>query len=175
MCALSVADTLTCICTYTNIHITHTFKNIYSWAVVAPTFNPSTGEAEEGRFLSSRPAWSAEWVPGQPGLYRETLSQKTSVCVCVCVCVLKFYLVLILFVLPALSVSLCVRVCACKCMCEHHVWVWVWSCEFVCVYGCVWYLKRPEEYTRTGVTDGCEMLWGCRKQPRTFCKSSQCS
>jgi hypothetical protein len=27
-------------------------------------------------FLSSRPAWSTEWVPGQPGLYRETLSRK---------------------------------------------------------------------------------------------------
>ena len=26
--------------------------------------------------LSSRPAWSTKRVPGQPGLYRETLSQK---------------------------------------------------------------------------------------------------
>jgi hypothetical protein len=26
--------------------------------------------------LSSRPAWSTEQVPGQPGLYRETLSQE---------------------------------------------------------------------------------------------------
>jgi hypothetical protein len=41
------------------------------------TFNPSTREAEVGRFLSSRPAWSTKWVPGQPGLYRETLSRKT--------------------------------------------------------------------------------------------------
>jgi hypothetical protein len=32
--------------------------------------------AEAGGFLSSRPAWSTEWVPGQPGLYRETLSRK---------------------------------------------------------------------------------------------------
>jgi hypothetical protein len=40
------------------------------------TFNPSTREAEAGRFLSSRPAWSTEWVLGQPGLHRETLSQK---------------------------------------------------------------------------------------------------
>jgi hypothetical protein len=32
--------------------------------------------APAGRFLSSRPAWSTEWVPGQPGLHRETLSQK---------------------------------------------------------------------------------------------------
>jgi hypothetical protein len=35
-----------------------------------------TREAEAGRFLSSRPAWSTEWVPGQPGLLRETLSWK---------------------------------------------------------------------------------------------------
>jgi hypothetical protein len=33
--------------------------------VVAHTFHPSTWEA----------AWSTEWVPGQPGLHRETLSQ----------------------------------------------------------------------------------------------------
>jgi hypothetical protein len=43
---------------------------------VAHVFNPSTQEAEAGGFLSSRPAWSTEWVPGQPGLHRETLSQK---------------------------------------------------------------------------------------------------
>jgi hypothetical protein len=46
------------------------------WAVVVQAFNPSTLKAEEGRFLSSRSAWSTKWVPGQPGLYRETLSQK---------------------------------------------------------------------------------------------------
>jgi hypothetical protein len=45
-------------------------------AVVAHAFNPSTREAEVGGFLSSRPAWSTKWVPGQPGLYRETLSKK---------------------------------------------------------------------------------------------------
>jgi hypothetical protein len=44
--------------------------------VVVHTFNPSTWEAEAGEFLSSRPAWSTEWVPGQPGLHRETLSRK---------------------------------------------------------------------------------------------------
>jgi hypothetical protein len=33
-------------------------KNEISWAVVAHTFNSSTWEAEAGRFLSSRPAWS---------------------------------------------------------------------------------------------------------------------
>jgi hypothetical protein len=44
--------------------------------VVAHTFNPSTWEAEAGGFLSSRPAWSTKWAPGQPGLYRETLSRN---------------------------------------------------------------------------------------------------
>jgi hypothetical protein len=43
---------------------------------VAHTFNPSTQEAKAGEFLSSRPAWSTKWVPGQPGLHRETLSWK---------------------------------------------------------------------------------------------------
>jgi hypothetical protein len=44
--------------------------------VVAHAFNPSTWEAEAGGFLSLRPAWSTELVPGQPGLHRETLSRK---------------------------------------------------------------------------------------------------
>jgi hypothetical protein len=45
--------------------------------VVVHAFNSSTREAEAGRFLSSRPAWSTKWVPGQPGLHRETLTWKT--------------------------------------------------------------------------------------------------
>jgi hypothetical protein len=49
----------------------------WCWVVVAHAFNPSTWEAVAGGFLSLRPAWSTEWVPGQPGLYRETLSWKT--------------------------------------------------------------------------------------------------
>jgi hypothetical protein len=44
--------------------------------VVVHTFNPSTWEAEAGRFLSSRPAWSTELVSGQLGLHRETLPQN---------------------------------------------------------------------------------------------------
>ena len=51
-------------------------KEISCGVVVAHAFNPSTWEAEAGRFLSLRPAWSTKWVPGQPGLHRETLSQK---------------------------------------------------------------------------------------------------
>jgi hypothetical protein len=42
--------------------------------MVVHAFNPSTWEAEAGRSLSLRPAWSTKWVPGQPELYRETLS-----------------------------------------------------------------------------------------------------
>jgi hypothetical protein len=45
--------------------------------MVAHTFNPSTREAEAGGFLSSRPAWSTKWFPGQSGIYREALSRKT--------------------------------------------------------------------------------------------------
>ena len=51
-------------------------KNI-GWTVVTHAFDPSTWEEEVGRFLSSRPAWSTEWVPGHPELHRETLSQKS--------------------------------------------------------------------------------------------------
>jgi hypothetical protein len=54
----------------------NSIKVISYWAVVVHAFNPSTWEAEAGRCLSSRPAWSTEWVPGQPGIHRETLSWK---------------------------------------------------------------------------------------------------
>jgi hypothetical protein len=59
-----------------NINVFSHYRN-YRRAVVVHAFNPSTWEAEAGGFLSSRPAWSTERVPGQPGLHRETLSQKT--------------------------------------------------------------------------------------------------
>jgi hypothetical protein len=54
--------------------------NIYltQLGMVVHAFNPSTWEAEAGRFLSLRLAWSSERSPGQPGLHRETLSQKTN-------------------------------------------------------------------------------------------------
>jgi hypothetical protein len=42
--------------------------------MVAHTFNPSIQEA--GGPLSLRPVWSIDWVLGQPGLHRETLSRK---------------------------------------------------------------------------------------------------
>jgi hypothetical protein len=50
---------------------------IFHRAVVAHSFNPNTWEAEVGGFLSLRPVWFTEYIPGQPGLYRKTLSQKT--------------------------------------------------------------------------------------------------
>jgi hypothetical protein len=51
-------------------------KEKMSRALVVHAFNSNTWEAEGGRFLSLRSAWSTEWVPGQPWLHRETLSQK---------------------------------------------------------------------------------------------------
>ena len=47
-----------------------------TWMVVAHPFDPSTWEAKASISLSSSLVWSIEWVPGHPGLYRETLSPK---------------------------------------------------------------------------------------------------
>jgi hypothetical protein len=62
------------------LSLLYVFKNkLYKPGVVAHAFNPSTWEAEAGRFLSLRPDWSTKWVPGRPGLHRETLSRKTKI------------------------------------------------------------------------------------------------
>ena len=45
--------------------------------MVVHIFNLSTREAEAGGSLNSRPAWTTEQVPGQPGTHREALSTKT--------------------------------------------------------------------------------------------------
>lgn len=43
------------------------------WVVVAHAFK---WEAEPGRSLSTRPAWSMQQVPGQPGMWRSTILKK---------------------------------------------------------------------------------------------------
>jgi hypothetical protein len=58
---------------FTNFYL----KSFCEPGVVVHAFNPSTWEAEAGGSLSSRPAWSTKWVPGQPELYGKTLSRKT--------------------------------------------------------------------------------------------------
>jgi hypothetical protein len=35
-------------------------KKKFGWAVVVHAFNPSTLEAEAGKYLNSRPAWSTK-------------------------------------------------------------------------------------------------------------------
>lgn len=45
-------------------------------AVVACTFNPKTQEPEADESLSSKPAWSTEWITRQPGLHKTTMSQR---------------------------------------------------------------------------------------------------
>jgi hypothetical protein len=45
--------------------------------VVACIFDPSTREAEAGKSLSLRPAWSTEGVLVQPGLHRKKTKTKT--------------------------------------------------------------------------------------------------
>jgi hypothetical protein len=55
----------------TNKQTKRQIRSLEELGVVAHAFNPSTRETEAGGFLSSR------WVPGQPELHRETLSQKT--------------------------------------------------------------------------------------------------
>ena len=47
--------------------------------MVAYTFSPSTWEAGAGGSLGLRPAWSTDWVPGQPELHRDSLSQSPPV------------------------------------------------------------------------------------------------
>jgi hypothetical protein len=48
-----------------------------SGAVVAHTFNPSTWEAEAGRFLSSKPAWSKSEFQDNQGYTEKPCLKKT--------------------------------------------------------------------------------------------------
>ena len=47
--------------------------------MVVHAFNARNWEAEAGGHLSSRPVWSIEWVPGHPGIHKETLPWKKKV------------------------------------------------------------------------------------------------
>jgi hypothetical protein len=90
--ASKIAQWVTCFASlwpsHTHTH-THSFFNVHlqtftrrhlkttlNQAVVVHNFNPSTWKTKAGESLSSRPAWSTKWVPGQPGLHRETLTGK---------------------------------------------------------------------------------------------------
>jgi hypothetical protein len=57
-------------------HCCFNIDNVFVPGGEAHSFNPSTGEAEAGGSLSSRPGCCTNQVPGQPGVCRETLSQK---------------------------------------------------------------------------------------------------
>ena len=57
-------------------HSTDLKDEVFGQAVVVHAFNPSTWEADAGRFLSSRPAWFTEWVPGQSGLHEKPRLEK---------------------------------------------------------------------------------------------------
>jgi hypothetical protein len=71
-------------------------KVFYGKLAFCPLFmillkSKSVQEVEAGGFQSSRTAWSTERVPGQPGLHRETLSQKKKkkIRINMCLCVKK--------------------------------------------------------------------------------------
>ena len=51
-------------------------KALDSLAVVELAFNPNTWEAEAGRFLSSRPAWSTEFQDSQDYTEKPCLEKK---------------------------------------------------------------------------------------------------
>jgi hypothetical protein len=53
-------------------------RRFKGWRVVVHTLDSSTWEAEAGKSTSLRPVWPTDWISGQPGLYRETLSQTTT-------------------------------------------------------------------------------------------------
>jgi hypothetical protein len=63
---------------------TLSIKTYYQPGVVAHAFNPSTGEAEAGGFLSSRPAWSTEFQDSQgytekPYLQKQKTKQQKKI------------------------------------------------------------------------------------------------
>jgi hypothetical protein len=67
-------------CYFLRQYLTLALKPVMSYRVsvmVVHSFIPSIQEQRQAD-LYSRPAWSTEWVPRQPGLHRETLSCKTT-------------------------------------------------------------------------------------------------
>jgi hypothetical protein len=138
--------------------------------MVAHAFNSSTREAEAGGFLSSRPAWSTKWVPGQPGLHRETLSRKTKqnktkqnkTCICMHVCTsVCMYMHACVHICVHVYACMCAHLCACICMhvctsvclymyaCVHicvHVYVCMYAhlCACICMHVCT-YMWKPED------------------------------
>jgi hypothetical protein len=82
------SDPAACVCVFNFLYL------LFRWWQCM-SFIPALREAEAGRSLSSKPSWSTEYVPGQPRLHREILSQKNKkrfcfiylyVCVCMQLC-----------------------------------------------------------------------------------------
>jgi major histocompatibility complex class I len=48
------------------------------WAMVAHAFNPSNWEAEAGRFLSSRPAWSTQRNPQKTNKQKQKNTKRSA-------------------------------------------------------------------------------------------------
>ena len=91
------------------------------------TFNPSTWGAEAGGSLSSRPAWSTEWVPGQPELHRETLSWK------------KNYFILYIWVL-------CLHAHLCP---DEYLLPWIpWTRSYRQLWAAMWLLRTEHKSSR---------------------------
>jgi hypothetical protein len=83
--------------------------------MVAHTFNTNIHiqEAEAGRSLTLRPAWSTEWVPGQPSLYREILSQRKNISQCY----------FNSFPVQYIDLSVCLTDCLSVCLSACHLFI----------------------------------------------------
>lgn len=77
--------------------------------MVAHAFDPSTGEAEAGVSLSSRPAWSTEPVPGvmRPSLKRERKNKSRDNSAQLAIIVISYCMVM--FNLEAVNFNLSFR------------------------------------------------------------------
>ena len=108
----------------------YNFKiNLKNTNILDGQFNPGTWKAEAGGFLSPRPAWSIELVPGQPGLHRETLSQNNNKTPKIIIFLISIYLLLYvkLYIENYVKKTLCCEVgmyvYVCACMCAHVICV----------------------------------------------------